>query len=117
MRAALSHRPEVKVCLMPNDQYAASTLNLGVQACGGDYVFRFDDDVRNAPLPVVGDAAEIRLVADLEVEVVECIELHHEFSDDRFVHSLKTAILGAVVDGVARNAPHAVHVVGGVHGA
>lgn len=96
MQAALSHRPEVKVCLMPNDQYAASTLNLGVHACGGDYVFRFDDDdyygehyLADSMLMLQADSADFlgKFASFVKINGQETVYVRRQANPDR---SLKT---------------------------
>jgi glycosyltransferase involved in cell wall biosynthesis len=96
MQAALSHRPEIKVCLMPNDQYAASTLNLGVQASGGDYAFRFDDDdyygedyLSDSMLMLQADSADFlgKFASFVKINGQETVYVRRQANPDR---SLKT---------------------------
>ena len=47
----------------------------------GNGLLGVDDHVDDPPLPVVGHAAEIRLVAHLEVEIVELVQLGDELPD------------------------------------
>ena len=49
-------------------------------------------DVDDVPLPVVGHAAEVRLVADLEVEVVELVQLGDDLPHQRLLGRQQVAV-------------------------
>ena len=80
----------------------------------GNARLRLDDGLGDVALPFLGHAAEIGLVADFVVDVVEVLQglddpLHHGI-----LHGQQTAVLERVDVG-PRNRADAVDVVAGVH--
>ncbi len=70
----------------------------------GSVLLGVHDRVDDPLLPVLGHAAEIRLVADLEVQVVELVQLGDELLGQRFLDRQQVAVLVERVDVVARAA-------------
>jgi len=44
VKNAISDYSDVKICYMPSDHYAATSLNYATKFCDGKFIFRFDDD-------------------------------------------------------------------------
>ena len=74
-----------------------------------------DDDIGDVVLPRDGHAAEIRLVANLEKDVVEAIQLGDELARERLMNGKQAAMLVERVDRGARDRADAIDVVRGVH--
>ena len=57
-----------------------------------EVLLRVGDGLRDVPLPVERDAAEVRLVADLEVDVVEITQCRNPLSDEGILNLQQLAV-------------------------
>ena len=80
----------------------------------GQRFLRLGDHVRDVVLPFHCHTAEIRLVANLVVEVVELVQLRDDFSRHRLLHGEQRPVPVESVDIRARDVADAIHVVDAV---
>ena len=81
----------------------------------GQIAFGFDNDVRDAVLPLHRHPAKIGFVADLENHVVHRVQFRDKLADQRFLDRQQSSAAVEGMDGMFIHRSHRIDVVGGIH--